>query len=48
MGEVGGGQNSVATAAIMFVDLVASTEMRSRLGEQAADAIRAELEALVA
>ena len=48
MGDMGGGQNSVATAAIMFVDLVASTELRSRLGEQAADAIRAELEALVA
>jgi class 3 adenylate cyclase len=36
-----GASSSVGTATVMFTDLVGSTELRSRIGEEAADALRA-------
>jgi class 3 adenylate cyclase len=37
-----------ATASVLFADVVGSTELRSRLGEDAADALRRELDATLA
>jgi class 3 adenylate cyclase len=36
-----------STAIVLFTDLVASTELRSRLGEEAADAVRRQHDGLV-
>jgi len=33
-----GGEPTIGTATVMFTDLVGSTEIRSRVGEDAADA----------
>jgi class 3 adenylate cyclase len=46
--EGGCGEAARSTAIVLFTDLVGSTELRSRLGEQAAEVVRRQHDRLVA